>query len=360
MSKRAAKSSPMRFWTKREEEFLMGCMKELFNQDTKWKLDCGQFKGGFYGECEKEKSYDMLKTSGFGWDDVEKIILMDSDDAWDNYVKRAKDVKGMRNKSFPYYEDWLVLFGKDRATGDLAESPADFVAAIETEKANKEKEIESPVLQFSVADMESISANWISKGLAEMDDAFRIMFENTNNRMAEIAHRIGYAHDLSQQRRQVNAELSQLPLDSNQRLRAATMIVQDAQCIDFVFQYQSRGEGMTRKQYYYVVFVGRNPGIYNTWAACSQQVYGFPCAVYKKYGSWDEANNAWLMDLASSTPVMGNEESIPLLQTIEQSRNEQEISTSSGLSHGAIYLLCFLLGAIVALLIAFVWIYFLG
>ena len=100
--------------------------------------------------------------------------------------------------------------------------------------------------------------------------------------------------------------------------------------------------------------------IYNTRAACSQQVYGFPRAVYKKYGSWDEANNAWLMDLASSTPIIGNEESIPLLQTIEQSRNEQENSTSSGLSHVAMYFLCFLLGAAVALPIAFIRIYFLG
>ncbi|GFY91583.1 hypothetical protein Acr_07g0017790 [Actinidia rufa] len=55
----------------------------------------------------------------------------------------------------------------------------------------------------------------ISKGLANMADTFGIMFENTNNRMAKIAHRISYAHDLSQQRMQVNAELSQLPLDSN-------------------------------------------------------------------------------------------------------------------------------------------------
>ena len=75
----------------------------------------------------------------------------------------------------------------------------------------------------------------ISKGLVDMADALGIMFENTNNRMAEIAHRIGYAHDLSQQRRQVNAELSQLPLDSNRRLRAATMIVQDAERIDLFF-----------------------------------------------------------------------------------------------------------------------------
>ncbi|GFY86781.1 hypothetical protein Acr_05g0004200 [Actinidia rufa] len=249
------------------------------------KLDCGQFKGGFYGECEKKiicafpgtdlraiphieskikkwrKQYnllqDMLKTSGFGWDDVDKIVLVDSDDVWDQYARREKDVRGMRNKSFPYYEDWLVLFGKDRATGDLAEGPADSVAAIETEEATKEQGPDSPVLQFSAADMESMSANigtssahtssnanskkrgraayGTPKVLADMADAFGIMFENTNNRMAEIAQRIGYAHDLSQQRRQVNAELSQLPLDSNQRLRAATMIVQDAQRMDLFF-----------------------------------------------------------------------------------------------------------------------------
>ncbi|GFZ11504.1 hypothetical protein Acr_22g0009020 [Actinidia rufa] len=176
---------------------------------------------------------DMLKTSGFGWDDVEKIILVDSDNVWDNYVRREKDVKGMRNKSFPYYEDWLVLFSKDRATRDLAEGPTDSVAAIETEKATKEHGPESPILQFSFTDMESMSANCetsskcpsssnanrkkrgkvakgISKGLAEMADAFGIM-------------------------RQVNAELSQLPLDNNQRLKEATMIVQDAQRMDLFF-----------------------------------------------------------------------------------------------------------------------------
>ena len=111
---------------------------------------------------------------------------------------------------------------------------------------------------------------------------------------------------------------------------------------------------MGGKQYYYVVFVGRIPGIYTTWPACSQQVYGFPRAVYKKYGSWDEANNAWLMDFASSTPIIGNKESIQSLPL-----NEPESSKSSGLSKGALNLLCFLLGATIALLIAFIGIYFL-
>ena len=55
----------------------------------------------------------------------------------------------MRNKSFPYYEDWLVLFGNDRATGDLAEGPTDFVAAIEIEEATKEQGL-SPLFYNSV------------------------------------------------------------------------------------------------------------------------------------------------------------------------------------------------------------------
>ncbi|XP_028121911.1 uncharacterized protein LOC114319104 [Camellia sinensis] len=38
--------------------------------------------------------------------------------------------------------------------------------------------------------------------------------ENTNTTMVEIAHRIGYSHDLSQQRRLVNAELLKLPMST--------------------------------------------------------------------------------------------------------------------------------------------------
>ncbi|XP_058197655.1 uncharacterized protein LOC131313382 isoform X2 [Rhododendron vialii] len=49
-----------------------------------------------------------------------------------------------------------------------------------------------------------------------------------------------------------------------------------------------------RGKKFYVVFVGRNPGIYDSWAACSDQVIRFPGAVHNKFASWDEAYNAWL------------------------------------------------------------------
>ncbi|KAI8559446.1 hypothetical protein RHMOL_Rhmol04G0174300 [Rhododendron molle] len=50
---------------------------------------------------------------------------------------------------------------------------------------------------------------------------------------------------------------------------------------------------MTGRSFYYVVFVGRVPRIYDSWIACSEQVTCFPGAVFKKYPSLEAANNAW-------------------------------------------------------------------
>ncbi|KAI8004971.1 hypothetical protein LOK49_LG08G00261 [Camellia lanceoleosa] len=59
--------------------------------------------------------------------------------------------------------------------------------------------------------------------------------ENTNTSIVEIGHRVGYSHDLSQQRRLVNAELLKLPMSNTQRLMAASMIVKDEDKVDLFF-----------------------------------------------------------------------------------------------------------------------------
>ncbi|XP_028091592.1 uncharacterized protein LOC114291909 isoform X1 [Camellia sinensis] len=200
----------------------------------------------------------MLKISGFGWDDDQKMVLVDSDDVWQNYVRKVSAAKGMRNKPFPFYEDWLILFGKDRATGELAEDPADAVAAIENEDANAttEEGEQSPVEQFSMnmGDDTDYSmstaepsdspktgkkgarpAEGIPIELSEMAKNLGSFIENTNTTMVEMAHRIGYSHDLSQQRRLVNAELLKLLMSNTQRLMAASMIVKDEDKVDLFF-----------------------------------------------------------------------------------------------------------------------------
>ena len=44
-------------------------------------------------------------------------------------------------------------------------------------------------------------------------------------------------------------------------------------------------------KFYYAVKNGRNPGIYNTWSECEQEVKGFENARYKKFKSYEEARD---------------------------------------------------------------------
>ncbi|GMP89214.1 hypothetical protein CsSME_00040885 [Camellia sinensis var. sinensis] len=277
----SSSSRGRRVWTPKECDVLIQAMRDLFSE--KWKVDNGQFRAGFYSELEKliilafpgtdlrasphieskikfwRRQYNlitnMLRLSGFGWDDTNKMILVDSEQVWQNY--KEPDAKGMRNVPFPYCEDWLILFGKDRATGALAESPADMAAALEKEDQTTD-ECYTPMMDLpGVNNMDcSLSTNGtptnqstsattskkraresegIAKGLAEMAAQFGSFFEKTNTTMAEIAHRIGYAHDISEARKLVNGELSKLPLNSNHRLRAATLIVKAAERVDLFF-----------------------------------------------------------------------------------------------------------------------------
>ncbi|CAL5323478.1 unnamed protein product [Camellia sinensis] len=71
--------------------------------------------------------------------------------------------------------------------------------------------------------------------LLEMAKNLGSFIENTNITIVEIAHRIGYSHDLSQQRRLVNAELLKLPMSNTQRLMATSIIVKDEDKVDLFF-----------------------------------------------------------------------------------------------------------------------------
>ncbi len=49
------------------------------------------------------------------------------------------------------------------------------------------------------------------------------------------------------------------------------------------------------KKKYYVVWIGVQPGIYESWDACKQQISGYPNARYKSYTSKQEAEEAFGM-----------------------------------------------------------------
>lgn len=50
---------------------------------------------------------------------------------------------------------------------------------------------------------------------------------------------------------------------------------------------------MGKKPKFYVVWQGNEPGIYDSWSACQQQIKGFPGAKYKSFSSEAEAREAF-------------------------------------------------------------------
>ena len=54
-----------------------------------------------------------------------------------------------------------------------------------------------------------------------------------------------------------------------------------------------QGERQMAKKKWYVVWKGKKPGIYSTWAECEKQVKGFKGAKFKSFPSYEEAEAAF-------------------------------------------------------------------
>ncbi|KAH7855297.1 hypothetical protein Vadar_023392 [Vaccinium darrowii] len=159
-----------RLWSVKEEEALLACMLDEFKDGVKWKAENG-FKSGFFGAVEillhkmlpgtniratpniesKVKNWkekygllaDMQRLSGFSWNHDTNAIIVDSPDVWEDYVKFHPIANGMNGKAFPMFQQWQVLFGKDRATGEMAEDPPEIRDDVSDE------DIEAPIYEES-------------------------------------------------------------------------------------------------------------------------------------------------------------------------------------------------------------------
>ncbi|KAK4388325.1 hypothetical protein Sango_2439100 [Sesamum angolense] len=84
--------------------------------------------------------YDMLNgsnTSGFGSDPIKKCVTAEKA-VWEAYLQSHSTHVIWQNKPFPFYDDLLVIFGKDRATGNNADGPADMMEEIQREEVNND------------------------------------------------------------------------------------------------------------------------------------------------------------------------------------------------------------------------------
>nr|KAJ0197311.1 hypothetical protein LSAT_V11C700361900 [Lactuca sativa] len=83
-------------------------------------------------------AYDMQNTIGFGWDDAGKCVVVDSPEILKEYLKKHRNKNYVANKPFPVYERQENVFGKDRATGGMAESAVDVIENQNIENEERE------------------------------------------------------------------------------------------------------------------------------------------------------------------------------------------------------------------------------
>ncbi|XVF59107.1 hypothetical protein PTKIN_Ptkin07bG0248300 [Pterospermum kingtungense] len=132
-----------------------GSMPHVLAEDLRWKGDNGTFKVGYLAQLEKmietklleaqlkanrhiesrvktlKKQYnavfEMLTIgSGFGWNDMDKCLTA-SKDVFDDWVRTHPNAKWLKNKLFPHFDDFVIIFGRDRATRARAKIAADAV-----------------------------------------------------------------------------------------------------------------------------------------------------------------------------------------------------------------------------------------
>ncbi|CAL5327460.1 unnamed protein product [Camellia sinensis] len=283
-------SKPRRLWSPREEQCLINALMHIVNNGMKQD---NAFKAGYLMKLEEKllemlpgtnlrgtphieskikiwkKHYNcvagMLGTSGFGWNDTEKRIDVESDSVWEAYVRRESDAKNLRNKSFPYFDSWIHIFGKDRATGEFAEGPADAVDAINAEEellfnslTDDGTFLEHMGISSHIGEGINCSSSSsqrppesstkkndnkkrprgnddVVEGLSMIANKLGEVFSATNEKLDFIGRRMGYEHDLASKRASLNDELIKLPIALDERLDACEIISQSAQKLDMFF-----------------------------------------------------------------------------------------------------------------------------
>jgi len=73
-----------------------------------------------------------------------------------------------------------------------------------------------------------------------------------------------------------------------------------------------------KKQKYYVVWQGKQPGIYNTWDECKQQVVGVQGAQYKSFDTLSEAEAASRLPYSSCLGARTSSSATPGVITIDE------------------------------------------
>ncbi|KAL8544558.1 hypothetical protein ACS0TY_004944 [Phlomoides rotata] len=263
-----------RIWTTREEKVLINVLKELVNKAYKsdngfrtgYLIKCEEALKVDFPKTDLQaspyitskltswkKSYSSLvtahTTTGVGFNTTTSQLELSSDDQWESMVKRDPLMRGMRYKEWSYFPDWVDIFGLDRATGSIIEDvvemakrlklmyrkPPPVVENQEHDGANYGSEphgsdgingtrgndpTEGDSTAHGASNIARDTTNGARKkhkrspeinGPSNMKRLLGEFCHTTGERLATIAGRIGYEHDLGSARKLLFEQLDVVP-----------------------------------------------------------------------------------------------------------------------------------------------------
>ncbi|XP_042059997.1 uncharacterized protein LOC121804499 [Salvia splendens] len=220
----------------------------------------------------------MLDRSGVGFNSDGDWKIECNDDQWAQIVKADSNARYMRYKSWPFYNDWKYIYGKDRAAGLLCEgmtqafakmgaapSPSGGVSSPTGGVPSPMREPHPDVYNVNLEDLytqeeiqESLNPDTgcessykshttsnkpnrkrkAGSALESILEAMSKMNEDTNQRLDTLTTRIGYEFDLSAKRTEVSTLLRTVPgLDRKQKFLASDILVKEPERLDLFMGY---------------------------------------------------------------------------------------------------------------------------
>ena len=149
-------------------------------------------------------------------------------------MQQNKDAAGWRNKSFPIYDRLVNIFGKDRATGKEAETPAEMVENMDQEhNANdvEEEQDESPRPVSQSSSMRSTKrkrsrSEALSDGMAEVISSHKNMVEQSIEQIKLITEKLFQDNENG---KDIANELQQMGLPTDEQFDALLLMFEKPQ-----------------------------------------------------------------------------------------------------------------------------------
>ncbi|KAL0345331.1 UNVERIFIED_CONTAM: hypothetical protein Sradi_4364400 [Sesamum radiatum] len=169
----------------------------------------------------------MMLKSGMGWDESRNMVTVEDDTAWEDYVKKDPTARGMRHKSWPLFNAWKEIFGKDWATGDRGADALKDANDIRQEEQEANQECYIPTAEWNpkIGKLKITDTNGDISKLLEMVSTF---CESKNTRLGTLTRVLENEFGDPDQRAVVLQHVRELDVFSdNEHLRVANRLVKD-------------------------------------------------------------------------------------------------------------------------------------